>query len=376
MLLLTLLASLTAPALSQETPDCDAKELAKTLSAARGDDVLPAYGALVTCDAELAKAQARTTLNKVRTGEAVGPLAVQAATAGAHVDLYNWRRSRDTATKGLIDAALIEACPDSEAVANWHAHQARVDKAYWAGDTWSQLGSCHQEPVAELLRAQVKLPPKDREAWMQQIDVYSKSAGGDSLELLAALFPSVQSGAEAKGMFAAMWVASKTATEDQRFVAAELLTASSPNLPKGWLPILRKLLLEFKADTQAEQLAALFYADALHSDGQLHYGVVVIETGRCRRKSTQIRAHVGEGIDPGNKWPDQVSAQIKAKVRSDWSFTLAKDCGGGASTDVYMSAEPLTPDALRAWQQEQVDTARATESDAFEEVEETVVLKP
>lgn len=373
-LLAALTLALSNPVYAQS---CDAKGLAKTLGAARGDAVPPAYAALAACDAKAAKAQSKTALNNFKDGAAAGDMAVSVAKVGSYAELRAWLNAKPPETKEKVAGALAGACNADANVAGWYIDSAKIEKdKFWTNGTWQSLGSCHQPAIQTLLLSEIGKPAKDREMWFGIAEVYAQNAGGDSIGVLGAFLPALSDASEARRMLAVLGEAAKSGGPSAAAAAASAIEAAVPTLPRELLPDVRKQLESLGAQDAANRLALIYYKDALHSDGKLHYGVVAIEAANCKKGRKETRVHIGEGVDPIGQWPDQVAGSFRYLVKGNWPTTLAKECKGGGSTDVVVSPEPLSPGDLSAWQSEQVRKAKAVEVDKFEEVEEKVQLIP
>jgi hypothetical protein len=86
-------------------------------------------------------------------------------------------------------------------------------------------------------------------------------------------------------------------------------------------------------------LAGAYFRDRSWEDGQLHYGLVVVERATCKKGKIQVVLHQSQVIEPGRAWLADLDI---AAATEKWSFTLQTDCKGTASeTTVRTSAQPL-----------------------------------
>lgn len=376
--MLSLLLALSAPALAQ---DCDLRAAQADLKAATPTGVPTAYQALADCDAGAAKKAAPGALEKVlpgREGNAVLKTAIQVGADEAALEYIDGLQS-DERSKAV--ASLGTACNASEEVAGFLTDTAKAKgDAFWTERWYRSLAECRNPGVQELLQSEIDKPVTDQTLFFGVLEVYSRNLGADALPTLQRLLGELQNEEELTYVVNAFADAAQVGglngvDTETAGKAVGIIVEMAPQLPPKAVEQARTTLLSLGAEAEANKLAGIRYQERM-VDGQLRYGVVVVETATCKGGDTQIAVHLGTLTEPGTAWPDQVAEAVEGATYG-WTYELAegRKCKGTSENTVYLSQQPVADDAAlqEFWDEHRQKVIRAAQGPVTEVSEETTL---
>ena len=132
----------------------------------------------------------------------------------------------------------------------------------------------------------------------------------------------------------------------------------APNFSMRTLKQAQTTLLGMGAEAESETLIGTHYGSRKWEDGLLHYGLVAVETARCKGgKKIKLGVHTGALTERGHRFPAQVKAEALEATRAGWSLPLSKKCKVEQELEVFVSEAPFADvAALNAWNLTQVET--------------------
>jgi hypothetical protein len=354
--MISLLVALAAPAQAQ---DCNAKELEKALGAASPNGVPAAFQELASCDAARAKKQASAAFERVLSGEGGNALVISAIQVGAKDEVRTWIDSLQSDERSRTVAGLGAACAANEEVAGFLTETATsMGQKFWTDRWYRSLAECRNPGIQELLLAEVTAGSDDRTRFFGVLEVYSRNLGKDAIPFLTEQLGAITNDEELTYVVNAFADAAQVGSlngqdAETTELAVQAIVAAAPSLPWRAVEQSRTTLTSLGANEEADKLAAVRFKDVLQDDG-LHWGVVVVETGVCK-KDTRVNVHAGEAIQAGTMWPDQVAASIEGAALAGWEYPLAKKCE--VTHEVLVSATPLDAAGLETWTNDSIREA-------------------
>ncbi len=367
--MLTLLVALAAPAQAQ---DCNAKELEKALAEASPTGVPAAYQALASCDAARAKKQAAPAFGRVLSGEGGDALVISAIGVGAEAEVRTWIDSLQSDERSRTVAALGAACNANEQVAGFLSNTATsMGQSFWTDRWYRSLAECRSPSIQALLQAEVEAGGDDRTRFFGVLEVYSRNLGKDAVPFLTEQLGAITDAEELTYVVNAFADAAQVGSlngqdAETTALAVSAIVAAAPTLPWRAVEQARTTLTSLGATAESDALVAVRYKDVLRDDG-LHWGVVVVETGTCK-KGVHVNVHAGEALEGGTMWPDQIAASIEGAALAAWEYPLAKKCE--VAHEVLVTSQPMDAAALEVWTN---DTIREVSTKATADKKATLV---
>jgi hypothetical protein len=360
-LLLALVLS-AAPAAAQAS-DCNAKTLAKELTAASPVQVSRLFQELARCDAAAALKVAPTELLRVLPGSDGDASAVVAVDIGATDALLKWMGGMESKDKARTIAALGDACDAHPKVKDFLVGaQARLGDQYWTERWYRALASCEGPEVGAILAAELdKGSGADKTRYFGILQTYARSQGAGAipkLQELAGRFTDVESLTYIVQAFpdAARVGSEQGRDETAARAAVTALVALAPSLPEKVVEAARVALQALGDEAAADALAGERYRAVRQPDGGLLWGVVAVESAPCKKGSqTWRRVHHAQVTDPGRTWPDQLQDKVQAAAATAWQPSLGAKCKAEATITWTLPAEPFADEAaFGAWRDEQL----------------------
>ncbi|MED5371525.1 MAG: hypothetical protein VX899_10955 [Myxococcota bacterium] len=374
--MLSLLLALSAPVQAQ---DCNVRQAQADLKAATPTSVPAAYSALAECDAGAAKKAAPDALEKVLAGKEGNAVLKTAVQVGADAAALEYIEGLQSDERSKAVASLGTACNASEHVADFLTATAESKgDAFWTERWYRSLAECRNPGVQELLQSEIDKPVSDQTRFFGVLEVYSRNLGADALPTLKRLLGELENEEELTYVVNAFADAAQVGSlegvnAETSGKAAAIIVEMAPQLPPKAVEQARTTLLSLGAEAEANKLAGVRYQDRM-VDGQLRYGVVVVETATCKKGDTQIGVHMGVLTESGAAWPDQVAESVDA-ASYGWDYELAgsRKCKGTSENTVFLSAQPVEDDAaLQAfWDEQRQKVIRAAQGPVTEISEET-----
>lgn len=356
---------------------CDVKALRQAVTDASPTGLPSAYAALASCDAAAARSEAPKVFPRALPGDEGNTIARTAISVGAYEDTRKWITGLQSDERSRTVAALGDACGDGDAaVAAFLADTAKaLSDRFWTERWYRSLAECRTPEIAELLRKEVQTPSTDRSRFFAVLEVYSRNLGKDAIPQLKALAITIKDPDEQMYVVNAFADAAQVGSEsgqdaDATKLAIAAIVELAPNLGPKALDQARITLTTLGAPQEADKLAILRYADKKGADGKLHYGAVAIETAACKNGKTNLGIHIGELVEPGVLWPNDVATIAPGAITSTWAFEVASKCKGTGKTEIVLSETPLDAAALTAWKDEQARKANNLPADKREVIQE------
>jgi len=365
--MLTLL--LMAPLASAQ--DCNTATLKKDLADASPQGVANAFVALADCDAGAGKAAAAGAFERVLSGEGGNTLVIKAIEIGAGDEAKKWLTSLQSDERSSAVAALGAACGESDPVAGFllSTHEQLGD-AFWTDRWYRSLAECRRPDIQAMLQGAIDAGSDDRTRFFGVLEVYSRNLGAaavPTLQGLAAELDSTGNTEELTYIVNAFADAAQVGSLDGQDAEATKLAiaaiqALAPELPPQALDQARTTLLSLGDEDASNRLSAYRHADQM-INGELHYGLVAVETATCKKGDTWLGIHTGEIVEPGDLWPDQIQDAAEAAIEGQWSFELARKCKGTSEIEVLITEGPTgSPEGGTEWLDEQLEQIREREA--------------
>jgi len=362
MLTLLLMAPLAA------AQDCNTATLKKDLTDASPQGVANAYVALADCDAAAAKGAASGAFERVLTGEGGNTLVVKAIEVGATDEARKWLNSIQSDERSRTVAGLGSACGESEPVASFLlAAYDDLGDAFWTDRWYRSLAECRRPEIQSMLQEAIDAGSKDRTRFFGVLEVYSRNLGAAAVPTLEGLAAGLDNAEELTYIVNAFADAAQVGSLDGQDAEATKLAIAAiqglaPELPAQALDQARTTLLSLGDEDASNKLSAYRHADQM-IDGELHYGLIAVETASCKKGDTWIGIHTGEIVEPGDLWPDQIQAAAEAAIEGQWEFELAKKCKGTSAIEVLITEAPMgSPEGGTEWLDEQLEEIRGREA--------------
>jgi hypothetical protein len=365
--MLTLFAALIPLAAAQ---DCNAYTLLGDLKGATPQGVAAAFEALADCDAAQAKAAAPGAFDKVLSGEGGNQLAVKAIQVGADDATRAWIDSLQSDERSKTIAAVGDACAEDEAVQRFlvSTHD-KLGEKFWTDRWYRSLDNCRVEGIQSILQQAIDADSKDRTRFFAVLEVYSRNLGGAAVPTLEALAGELESEEELIYVVnafadAAQVGALEGADPEATAAAIAAIRKLAPDLPDKALDQARNILLSLGDEGASNSMAGYRYADEKGADGNLRYGLVVVETATCKKGDTWLGLYSGEVVEGGNLWPDQIQAAAEGVVEEQWEVALAssKKCKGSGEVAVRVTEGPMDSAQIEGWINEQLEELRGQEA--------------
>lgn len=304
-----------------------------------------AFHALYECDAAAAAPLAPAALARALPSDDANQLVLDALALGLQDEVQVWIRALRSDERSGTIKALGDACVEHEAVAVFLVSSAAaIGEDFWSQRWYRSLGECRRPQVQDLLKAEVQEPSGDRNRFLSVLEVFARNLGAEAIPYLKTLLILNEREEEASYIVNAFADAANVGSMDgmnteTAALAVAALFEMAPEMPEPALKQAATTLVTLGAGDRAGELAGAHFRDRIWEDGQLHYGLVVVETATCKKGKVQVVLHYSELIESGRAW--LADLDFDAAV-AGWSYTLQADCKGTASeTVVRVSAQPL-----------------------------------
>jgi len=330
---------------SAQAGTCSVEALSTELEEASPMGVPRAFHALYECDADAAAPLAPAALSRALPSDDANQLVLDALALGLEDEIRAWIGGLRSDERSGSIKALGEACVEHEAVAAFLVtSEAAIGEDFWSQRWYRSLGECRRPEVQALLKAEVQAPSGDRNRFLSVLEVFARNLGADALPYLKTLLVLNEREDEAGYIVNAFADAANVGSMDgmnaeTAALAVTALFELAPQMPEPALKQAAITLETLGAGDRAGELAGAHFRDRIWEDGQLHYGLVVVETATCKKGKVQVVLHQSELVEPGRAWLAELDVD---ELVAGWSYTLQADCKGTASeTVVRVSAQPL-----------------------------------
>jgi hypothetical protein len=351
---------LIAPSFAQ---DCDSRALSKKITEASPVGVSTVFSELAACDAKMAARSAPEAFGRMLwTNRSVGAL-VAAIGMGKTELVRDWIGQLRSDERSSAVAALGAACAGNESVAEFLVESHTVlGEQFWNQRWYRSLSECRFESVQALLAQAVDEAAGDRDRFLGVLEVFARNQGpgavGKITELLRANEDKELAVYLVKTYADAAQVGSAEGQNEEATQAAvAAILELAPQFSMRTLKQAQTTLLGMGAALESEGLPGTHFAALKWGDGFLHYGLLAVETARCKGgKKTKMGIHSGALTEVGKRFPLEVKAASLAATQSVWAFDLSAKCKVEQELEVSVSEVPFaTADALAAWHQVQRD---------------------
>ena len=344
--------------------DCDGRALARTVSEASPVSVAPAFVALAECDEQRARRAAPEAFGRMLWGDrAVG--ALSSAIGLGEVDLVrDWIGQLRSDERSSAVAALGAACAANEKIADFltESHDVLGEK-FWSERWYRSLSECRFEGVQELLTQSVADSADDRDRILGVLEVYARNLGPKAIETLTRLLEETEDEEMAVYFVKTYGDAAQVGSpegQNEEATAASIAAIESlaPQFGMRTLKQAQTTLFSLGAEAQAQGIVGTHYAASKWDDGQLHYGLVAVETARCKDgKKIKLGVHTGTLAEPGHSFPVEVKERATEAVQNSWDLELAEKCKVEQEVEVFVSDVPISDaQELEAWTTEQLSS--------------------
>lgn len=351
---------LIAPGFAQ---DCDARLLSKKITDASPVGVASIFEELAECDAKRATRSAPEAFGRMIWGErSVGAL-VAAITLGQNDLVRDWIGQLRSDERSSAVASLGAACAGNEPVADFltQSHDVLGEK-FWSQRWYRALSECRFDSVKELLTKAVDETKGDRDRFLGVLEVYARNQGPGAVEKITTLLKENEDDELAVYLVktyadAAQVGSAEGQNEEATAAGIAAILELAPSMSVRALKQSQTTLLGLGAEEQSKGLVGIHYSNLMWDDGLLHYGLVVVETARCKQgRKTRLGVHLGSLTEVGQRFPGAVEQEALAAAQEDWNFGLSKKCKVEQELEFFVSDQPLPDaDAIAAWGKTQQD---------------------
>jgi hypothetical protein len=370
---------LIAPSFAQ---DCDARLLAKKITDASPVGVASVFEELAACDAKRAKRSAPEAFGRMIWGNrSVGAL-VAGISLGQNDLVRDWIGQLRSDERSSALASLGAACAGNEPVADFltESHDVLGEK-FWSQRWYRSLSECRYESVQELLTKAVDETKGDRDRFLGVLEVFARNQGPEAVEKITTLLKENEDDELAVYLVktyadAAQVGSAEGQNEEATAAGVAAILELAPSMSVRVLKQSQTTLLGLGAEEQSKGLLGIHFSSQMWEDGLLHYGLVVLETARCKKgKKTKIGVHLGSLTEVGHRFPAVVHQEALAAAQEHWEFGLSKKCKVKQELEFFVSDKPLlNADAISAWGKiQQESLVERVVSKTVEFIEETPV---
>lgn len=356
---------------------CDAKALSAQVAAAGPQETSGLFLELAACDPASAKKVAQSAFGHMVSGAKANEAAVAAIKVGAGKETLAWLQQMQSDDRSQTVAALGDACGATPEVQRFFLDAAgSLGDAFWTQLWYRALAGCRVPMIQDLLTAEVsKGAAGGQSRFLGALEVYARNLGGAAVPRLTELAKAqtdeelqtyiINAYADAAGVGFEGGTNDKVAAEAVR----SIVSVSDQLKPKA-LEQARTTLRALGDEAASDALAGVMYKDRKQADGKLIWGAVVVETATCKNAKVSQAVHVGQLLDGGQTWPDQLRAKAETVAGHSWDLTLAEKCKGEGKVDYILPVEPFADGgAFKAWADEQVREAQRQTADKRVKVE-------
>ncbi len=326
--------------------DCSASDLRKEIAAASPARVALPYSELAQCSPADAKRQSKKVFGLMLPGPEANRALLAAIELGQDDLVMQWVGKLRSDERSSAVKAIGLACPGNDTAARFltQAHTSLGDK-FWDDRWYRSLATCRHPEIQELLRTEINEPSSNRGRFFGVLEVYSRNLGPESIDKLLELAGEIQDPEELTYVVNAFADAAQVgAIEGQDIsttkTAVDALVSLVPTLDGMPLEQSRTTLESLGALDEAARVPALRYAELLWEDGRLHYGVVAVETARCKNGKVRMGIHTGSAVEKGVRFPNTIAGDAPEAISFAWVFKLAEKCKGRQTLEYFVSKMP------------------------------------
>ena len=329
--------------------DCDSRALTKAVSDASPVSVASAFANLAECDSNRARRAAPAAFGRMLWGDRTVGALTAAIGMGESELVRDWIGQLRSDDRSSAVAALGAACAGNENVAAFltDSHEILGEK-FWSERWYRSLSECRFESVQALLASAVEESSGDRDRFLGVLEVYARNLGPQAVGKITSLLEETDDEELAVYLVKTYGDASQVGSaggqnQEATDASVEAIERLAPSFSLRTLKQAQTTLFGMGAEEQAQSLIGTHFAEKKWDDGQLHYGLVAVETARCKNgKKTKLGVHTGTLSEPGQRFPVEVQAAAEEAVKSSWSLELSAKCKVEQELEVFVSEMPLT----------------------------------
>ena len=343
--------------------DCDSRTLSKAVSDASPVSVANAFSNLAECDSNRARRAAPAAFGRMLWGDRTVGALTAAIGLGESELVRDWIGQLRSDDRSSAVAALGAACAGNEHVALFltESHEILGEK-FWSERWYRSLSECRFDAVQELLTNAVEESSDDRDRFLGVLEVYARNLGPQAVEKITGLLEATEDEELAVYLVktygdAAQVGSANGQNEEATGASVEAIERLAPQFTLRTLKQAQTTLYGMGAEAQAEQLVGTHFAAHKWEDGRLHYGLVAVETARCKEgRKTKLGVHTGTLSEPGQRFPVEVQAAAEEAVKTGWTLELAEKCKVEQELEIFVSDSPLTSgQQLEEWTAAQLE---------------------
>ncbi len=372
------LLALVLPLSVAQAQDCDLETLETEMAEASPRALGELFTRLAFCDAETTQRMAPEYFPRVLSGQTGVDAAAAVVGAGAGDIVREWISGLISDERASTLAGLGESCEAQPALVGFFTEShAQLGERFWR-DRWHRaLADCRAPEIQELLRLafQEESVQKDSSRFGSILEVFCTNARGAAIPWLKALLFTTyeENQLHIISAFAnAAGVGSLEGTDpDAAKAAVTAIVEVAPQVPASVVEQARITLESLGAPQEADELAAVRYADRQQADGRFMWGAVAVETATCKKGDTRLGVHHAQVFETGHHWPDQMQPAVDASVMAGWEMNLGQKCKGTSRHEVIVSSAPFqAEEQWISWRDEQLREIRKRPHDKISESEE------
>jgi hypothetical protein len=343
--------------------DCDGRALSKKISESSPVRVASIFSELAQCDERRARRAAPEAFGRMIWDSRTTGALKAAIELGENDLVRDWIGQLRSDERSSAVASLGAACAGNEHVANFltESHDVLGEK-FWSQRWYRSLSECRFESVQILLNQVVNETSDDRDRFLGVLEVYARNLGPAAVEKITGLLNENEDEELSVYLVKTYGDASQVGSpegQDEEATSASVaaILELAPQFTMRTLRQAQTTLLALGAEAESKSLVGAHYRSSKWEDGHLHYGLVAVETARCKGgKKIKLGIHTGDLTEPGHRFPVQVKADALEATRSAWSMRLAEKCKVEQQLEVFVSEIPIgSAEELNAWNRTQVE---------------------
>lgn len=355
-------------------PDCEELTSHKEIVKYTGDAAATAFIGLSECTPDVAKKYISTTVPTFFGTEVGTQAAVTAVKLGGAKTVLDWMTTLEPSEQKVLLRSLGNDCQQDEVVRQMFLDVAANDpERFWGNRFYQYLSECRVDSIQTLL--QDKFHEGTDQGYAQYFSVasvYARNLESISIPILSEALAKATDGNVQSNLISSISEAVTTTLEnhadDKKLVrdvgiaGIDAIFGKASMLTPEALTQARISLTALNAEAEVDELAGYYYQSYKQPDGNLLWGLVIVEDAVCKKGKPKQRIHVTSIVEPGTNWADTLTQRVQEPAEYQWGLKLGEECKGTSETRYFVTEKPVhNQEELLVWQQEQLKAYRNTE---------------
>lgn len=355
-------------------PDCEELTSHKEIVKYTGDAAATAFVGLSECAPDVAKKYISTTVPTFFGTEEGTQAAVVAVKLGGATTVLDWMKTLEPSEQKVLLRSLGNDCQKDEVVRQMFLDVAANDpERFWGNRFYQYLSECRVESIQTVL--QDKFHEGTDQGYSQYFgvaSVYARNLESVSIPILSEALANATDGNVQSNLISAISEAVTTTLEnhaddkklvrDVNVAGVDAIFGKASTLTPEALTQARISLTALNAEAEVDELAGFYYQSYKQPDGNLLWGLVIVEDAVCKKGKLKQRIHVSSIVEPGTNWADTLVDRVQEPAEYQWGLKLGEECKGTSEIKYLVTDKPVhNQEELLVWQQEQLTTHRNTE---------------